>query len=214
MKGCVKPYLSSMKMLYRFLYKNYGHLLTILGFTLLVSCVVYVFMYREVIPDKGKAVTIAISIVGILIAVFQFIFTQISNQKKKVFDLRYAFYKDIVKQVQLISDIIQEGMLRQVAPSDTIHKLMSAANDLTVAMEPHSDWLFPGLLHNDDSAKIGRDVEALVNRTHRYHASVANDDSQHNLFVEGLNWHNEIGALLGKLIADKPKYFALIRSYL
>jgi hypothetical protein len=203
-----------MRQIKFFLVKHYDYLLTLLLFITLLGIVVYTFLISDLIAERDRALTVTLSSIGILFAVFQFVFTQLNSRKKKYFDLRYAFYKETIRQLQTICEIVQEGPLRDVKPEDVIHKLMAAANEFRVATHAGEEFLFPGLLKLRATHKVNEHIQAMVRRTAVFHASVANDDSDHNVFIESMNWHNEVREPLSVLIEVKHHYFAAVRQYL
>ncbi|UOG76117.1 hypothetical protein MTX78_05850 [Hymenobacter tibetensis] len=203
-----------MKKIYRFVHRNYDYLLLISTLIVLIEAATYTFLVSDLIKDNGKALTVTLSTIGILLAVFQFAFTQISNRKKKYFDLRYGFYKDTVKQIQLITDVVQEGMLRDVIAGDTMHKLMSASNELTGSMKANLDLLFPGIELPNMDYKLGKTIDDLVSRTNKYYVSVKNNATEAHTIIETMNWHNEVRPMLEQLSKDKHIFFAAMRSYM
>ncbi|WP_324675113.1 hypothetical protein [Hymenobacter sp. GOD-10R] len=187
-----------------FLVKHFYYLLLILLTGIL----------SQFIVKTSDSTPAALAQLGFLFAVFQFLFVQLNNRQKKYFDLRYAFFKDVVKQLHAISDIIQQAMLLDVAPAETMNKLMSAANELSAAINANEKLLFPGLLSTPSARTINEQITALLNRTSAYHVSVSNDESEAHAVIESTNWHNETRIILKQFNKDKYTFFNTIRGYL
>jgi hypothetical protein len=212
--GVVRAYIGAMNKIARLLSRNYEYLIAILFLAILMALVIYSFMVTDLFRDKDKAFTVTLSSIGILLALFQFAFTQITNQKKKYFDLRYTFYKDTVKQLQLISDVIQEGLLLEVDPRDTRHKLMSAVNDFSLLARANEEYLFPMLSQKEHTKELNKLIEGMMKRTSTYTIAVMNSNSEDVATIENMNWHNSILELLRRFNSVKHEYLSVVRQYL
>ena len=166
------------------------------------------------IVGSDDTATVLFARLGFLFAVFQFCFLQLNNRERKYFDLRYTFYKETIKQLNLIGEIIQEGMIKEVKAEETMHKLMAAVNEIRLSIQANEALLFPKLRLNPSSIAMGNCLEGLVKRTDAYHVAVSNDDSKEALFFESMNWHNEVREILQRFNEEKHAFLDTIRTYL
>lgn len=135
----------SRKYIVEFIKKNWQYSPAFVFLILVILITWYLFFSRLVVDDEDKRIAGILSILGLGFVLFQFWFNHITTGKRKIYDMRYVAYKEIIHQFNEIIDTLnaQLTVSEYIKISDLLVKLMNQLTRLVSTINVENNYLFP-----------------------------------------------------------------------
>jgi hypothetical protein len=183
----------------------------------------YLFFYDDFVSESVERVTGIFTSLALGFGVFQLWIREINTDRRKLYELQYEAYKDIVLQIDSISETLDLELTGNEISSihAQVSRLMNNANRIKSSIGMNSDFLFPGLHLKPETKSIVGVVDKILVRTDEFRLNFENAAKKdivvsrdHQLFVERINWHNGIREYLQELHSRKYDFYRILSTYL
>lgn len=192
-------------------------------FILLIALTTYyLFIYSNVVDDSEKRIAGIIGLLGLGLGIFQFWVSEINNNRRKDFDLKYEAYKELTRTIQVITETLNREMTDSVDidPHGLVTSLLNLVNQFNDTVKTNDDFLFPGLQSKSSFKKLAAITENILVRSdglRKEFETLNNKGTQQNvdfikIFVR-MNWHNETRELLKQLHSNKYSFYKDLKNY-
>ena len=183
----------------------------------------YLFLIDDFVTESEQRITGVFASLALGFGIFQFWLNEINNERRKLYDMRFEAYKDLVLQIERISESLQIEMTGDEIGSihNLLSRLINHLNRINTTIAISSDSLFPDLHLKPETKSVLNIVGNILAKTNvfrlkiekanRQGKEVARDflDSQ-----DRMQWHNEIGELLDELHTGKHDFYRVLRDHL
>ena len=202
--------------------KRLPYLIPILFLIGISSIVWYLFLYCEIITDNEKRITGIITILGLGFGVFQFWINELNIERRKMFDLRYETYKEIVSSIESLTEAINKQMVsnEKIDAHSLVSVILNQVNRIASIKNMNNQFLFPKITDSIESKRNSEILEKIMMRTDQFRKGIekANDkekDTMKDFIIstERMNWHNDIRKYLVDLHENKYEFYNRLRSY-
>lgn len=207
------------------LFRHIDYVVCFLSLIILTVFILDFIFYKEAVRERDKAITYAISLVGLTITGFQFAIAQLNIRKKRFFDLRYAVYKELAETVQQFMDTINSSLSREVAtknPQELTTKLLIHINSFSTTAKLNEQYLFPGIFDSDASKSLFGTLKEIHTLTTKFRDKVktlsnksgeSREETQGRSLLLWMDWQDKMIDLLKKLDKDRYEYYKELRRY-
>lgn len=198
----------------------------VLAYSFLVGIVIltwYIFFCMDLISDSDKRLAGIISLLGLGFGLFQFWINELNIERRKLFDLRFETYKEIILQIDSISENLNISMSSKKLGDihGLVSLLMNKINRVSSLINMNKDFLFPGLHLKQEGKVIEEILVNILKRTDEYRIKIEKTGNEKNQvakefieIIEDMNWHNDIREYLKELHNKKYDFYKIIRTYL
>lgn len=200
-------------------------LIYILPFIFLVGTIGltwYLFFELNILEDNEKRLTGIVAILGLTLGLFQFWISEVNNNKRRQFDLKYEAYKEFRQTIDSITETLNQEMAGNNPDTHgLVSKLVNLINQFYSSMQINSDFLFKGLNDKPESIKVRETLEKILIRTDKLRKEI--DDVHKNnpepmainlvMTIGQMNWHNETRDYLKNLHDYKYPFYKIVRNY-
>ncbi|WPP52166.1 hypothetical protein [Catalinimonas niigatensis] len=210
---------SHMNSTLKFIMKSY---ILPLVFFIAMMALTYLFIELNVIEDNEKRLTLIVTFLGLGFGVFQFFVTEINNQKRFEFNLKYEAYKELRNIIDLVFHTLNHEMITAESnPHGIASKVIILVNQYKSSVEFSSDVFFEGLTEREEAIKVKDTLTKILDRANRLRIQIDNihkkrsPDTMDEIakVVEQMNWHNDTIQCLKDLNKHKFPFYRAIRSY-
>jgi hypothetical protein len=183
----------------------------------------YLFLIDDFVTDSEARITGVFASLALGFGIFQYWVDEINTDRRKLYDLKYDAYKDLVFQIERISDSLHIEMIGDEIGS--VHNLLSHLihylNRINTTIAISSDSLFPDLQNQSETQSITSIVGNILTRTNEFRLDIekANREGKeiardflHS--VDRMRWHNEIEKLLNELHTRKHDFYRIMKDQL
>lgn len=177
-----------------------------------------IFINNKQITDIPLKVGGVISVSGLGFTLFQFGYNNTTTNKRRLYDLRYNAYKDIVLQVDTILDNININLsLRDSRDMQNFTTmLMNQMNRFSSIMSVNTYFLFQEINKTQEATSIKEVLSKILDSTETYKNKLIDEakgnEALENIFL--LNWHNEMSKNVLELLNVSEEFYCKIREYL
>ncbi len=213
---------SVMKIL-PYITKNKQYIFLYAFLFLLVISSWYLFFFLNLIEGIALQITAIISYLGFGFALFQFWFNHITTEKRRIYDMRYSGYKEVISLIDAITETLNEEMSnsRIVEVYSILGKLTNQINKLASTLNEFNQYLFPKINETNESKLIQDLMEKIIRRTDKYRhelereIKLGNPDGNNFLeTIHSMNWHNDIIKYLKELHENKYSFYRRLREHI
>lgn len=174
------------------------------------------FKYFDVVWNLEQSITIMISILGLLFAIFQVWLNIVIQNIRDKAALRHIEFKELIKLLNGISEVVNNSMTTNNTNIDgVVSVLINKQTEFASFMNSNDSYLFENFKHNSYLNKAFDDLLEMIRITDNYRAELEkkpNDD-----FLEIINhvsWHNDIRESLSSFNETKQKALVDMHKYL
>lgn len=197
----------------------------VLAFVFLLAVLLltwYLFLYDDFVGGSDERIAGILVSLSLGFGIFQLWINEINIDRRKLYEWRYETYKEIVLQIDEISETLNHKMTRDEIGSvhNLANRLMNNVNRINSAIAINSDYLFPDLQQKPETRSVAMIVENILTRTDEFRLKfeVANQGGREiaqNFLqsMERMKWHNEIREQLTELHLYKHEFYRTLRTY-
>lgn len=197
----------------------------VLAFVFLLAVLLltwYLFLYDDFVGESDERIAGILVSLALGFGIFQLWINEINIDRRKLYEWRYETYKEIVLQIDEISETLNHKITRDEIGSvhNLANRLMNHVNRINVAIAINSDFLFPDLQHKPETRSIAMIAENILTSTDEFRLKfeVANQggiEIAQNFLqsMERMQWHNEIREQLTELHLYKHEFYKTLRTY-
>jgi hypothetical protein len=197
----------------------------VLAFVFLLAVLLltwYLFLYDDFIGESDDRIAGIFVSLALGFGIFQLWINEINIDRRKLYEWRYETYKEIVLQIDEISETLNLKMTGDEIGSvhNLVSRLMNHVNRINSAVAINSDFLFPDLQLKPETKSIVMIVENILTRTDEFRmkfedANQGGREIAHDFLqsMERMQWHNEIREHLTELHLNKYEFYRILRTY-
>ena len=134
----------------------------------------YLFLIDDFVTESEERITGVFASLALGFGIFQYWLDEINTDRRKLYDLRYEAYKDLVFQIERISDALHIEMIGDEIGS--VHNLLSRLihylNRINTTLAIGSDSLFPDLHVQPETKAVTGIVGNILTRTNEFKLEV------------------------------------------
>lgn len=208
------------KILTKSMTKKLSYLFPILFLLIVTLLTWYIFFSLDLISDNEKRLTGVIALMGLGFGIFQFWMSEINNDRRKNYELRFDAYKEIVSLIQSVSETINDAMTSKeiIEVHGLVGKIMNQVNRIDVIMHIYNDFLFAEIYETTESKKVLEILEKILRRTDQFRFDIEKAENYNNMkeffeYIKKSDWHNEMREILKDLHKEKYNLFKKLRSH-
>lgn len=182
-----------------------------------------IFINNEKIIDIPFKVGGVITLLGFGFTLFQFGYNNISTNKRRVFDLRYIAYKEVMPLIDAVGESLNEVMSSKklLEVYGLLGKVTNQANKIGFTINEYDSFLFQGILSTKESIQINNMLKSIMVRCDNYKVNVSDairmGNVDNNNFLDTITARSFQDAVNGYLLElHKMKYdlYDKLREYL
>lgn len=177
----------------------------------------YIFFCLNIFTDNDKRIIGLISYYGLIFGIFQFTINQINIRAKRNFELRISAYKEIIKLIETITQVLNEklGTTDKFNFHGYVTRLLNLINEYTLFCKTNHEYLFPGVSKTNESQEVRKVLYDILETTDKFRKAI--DEGKNDEIYESfkrIDWHNAIRQKLKDLHEKKYSYFKILRKFL
>ncbi|MDF1576695.1 MAG: hypothetical protein P1P86_16030 [Bacteroidales bacterium] len=182
----------------------------------------YLFLIDDFVTESEERITGVFASLALGFGIFQFWLQELNNDMRKRYDMRYEAYKDLVLQIERISESLHIEMIGDEIGSihNLLNRLINHLNRINATIAISSDSLFPDLhLAPETKSMLGivgkilaktNEFRLKIEKANRGGKEIARDFLQSQ---DRMHWHNETGELLNQLHTGKLDFYRILRDH-
>jgi hypothetical protein len=183
----------------------------------------YLFLIDDFVSESEERITGVFASLALGFGIFQFWIQELNNERRKLYDMRYEAYKDLILQIERISESLQIEMTGDEIGSihNLLSRLINHLNSINTTIAISSDSLFPDLHLAPETKSVLSIVGNILTKTNEFRLKIekANRGGKEVAvdFLQSqdrMHWHNEIGVLLNELHTSKHYFYRILRDHL
>jgi hypothetical protein len=183
----------------------------------------YLFLIDDLVRTSEERITGVFASLALGFGIFQFWLHELNADRRKQYDQRYESYKDLVLQIEQISESLHIEMIGDEIGSihNLLSRLINHLNRINATIVLSSDSLFPDLHLKEETKSIVGIVGNILTKTNEFRLKVEKANREGKEVArdflhsqDRMRWHNEIGELLKELHTSKHDLYRLLRNYL
>jgi len=183
----------------------------------------YLFLIDDFVTESEERITGVFASLALGFGIFQFWIQELNNERRKLYDMRYEAYKDLILQIERISESLQIEMTGDEIGSihNLLSRLINHLNRINSTIAMSSDSLFPGLNIAPETKSVLGIVGKILAKTNEFRLKVEKANRQGKEIAwdflqsqDRMQWHNEIGELLNELHTSKHYFYRILRDHL
>jgi hypothetical protein len=183
----------------------------------------YLFLIDDFVSESEERITGVFASLALGFGIFQFWIQELNNERRKLYDMRYEAYKDLILQIERISESLQIEMTGDEIGSihNLLSRLINHLNRINTTIAISSDSLFPDLHLAPETKSVLSIVGNILTKTNEFRLKIekANRGGKEVAvdFLQSqdrMHWHNEIGVLLNELHTSKHYFYRILRDHL
>lgn len=201
--------------------KNIEYLVLFVFLVFIIGSTLYLFIYKGIAKNEKEQLTYIISILGLTFALFQFLFNHIATKKRKIFDLRYGAYKEVIVLIDSFAEYLHGEIYgRKISnSSDLVLKLSKLTNKIASTLNEYNYYLFPKVKDSPESVDLETIILKIKFIGYKYDSEVINNSMKSNAseYDEAnaySNWFNEVRDSFDEFEVKKSKFYEKLREYL
>jgi hypothetical protein len=168
---------------------------------------------------------ILLTLIGLLFAVFQVVLNIKIQAKRNVSQLRHTEYKEVVKILNSITDLVNEHMMNEANLHGLFVSLTHRINEYISFININNDYLFPNIINSGIAIETLHEVEKIKICTNKYIKELegqkgkTNNEEPDKIFnltqshVSKMNWYIEVREHIVKYNNLKFKFLKKLQSY-
>jgi hypothetical protein len=180
------------------------------------SAIFFSLKYFDIIWSLEQSITIMISILGLLFAIFQVWLNIVVQNIRDKAALRHIEFKELIKLLNSISEIVNNSMTTNNTNIDgVVSVLFNKQTEFASFMNSNDSYLFENFRFNIYLNKAFDDLLEMIRITDNYRAELdkkANDDLME--IINHVSWHNDIRESLGSFNQTKQSALVDMHKYL
>lgn len=179
-----------------------------------------IFINSKQITDIPLKVGGVLSVIGSGFTLFQFGYNNITTNKRRLYDLRYTAYKEILQLVEKLAETLHEelGKAKRTKVDTLCFNVSNQVNRINSAITEYDSHLFPKLKVSDEAIKF---IELIIQissttisfKTEIFCADIMAYDELDIMNIDG-DWFNSIAGYTDNLQEIKYHFYAKLREYL
>ncbi len=183
----------------------------------------YLFLIDDFVIESEARITGVFASLAMGFGIYQFWLNELNTDRRKLYDMRYESYKELVLQIERISESMHIEMTGDEVGSihNLLSRLMNHLDRINSTIAMTSDFLFPDLHRKTETKSIVSIVGNILTRTNEFRLKVEKANREGKDLTrdflhshDRMQWHNEIRELLNELHTSKYDFYHLIRNYL
>jgi len=183
----------------------------------------YLFLIDDFVTESEERITGVFASLALGFGIFQFWIQELNNERRKLYDMRYEAYKDLILQIERISESLQIEMTGDEIGSihNLLSRLINHLNRINSTIAMSSDSLFPVLNIAPETKSVLGIVGKILAKTNEFRLKVEKANRQGKEIAwdflqsqDRMQWHNEIGELLNELHTSKHYFYRILRDHL
>ncbi len=183
----------------------------------------YLFLIDDFVIESEERITGVFASLAVGFGIYQFWLNELNTDRRKLYDMRYESYKELVLQIERISESMHIEMTGDEVGSihNLLSRLMNHLDRINSTIAMTSDFLFPDLHRKTETKSIVSIVGNILTRTNEFRLKVEKANREGKDLTrdflhshDRMQWHNEIRELLNELHTSKYDFYHLIRNYL
>lgn len=184
----------------------------ILFIGLAVGCF-FLFRTLDFNNNPEKSLALLVSVIGLIFGVFQvFLNLTVQGERSKT-QLRHNDYKELVKSLNSISDLMNESLINELNLNGLVATLLNKKNEYLSFVVHNDDYLFTGLKNNDVIKNCLYTIEELGVRTDKYRYELGKvDGDKDSGIILHMNWHNDVVDILKRYNEFKYDVLRVVRK--
>lgn len=183
----------------------------------------YLFLIDDLVTESEERITGVFASLALGFGIFQFWIQELNDEKRKRYDMQYEAYKDLVLQIERISESVQIELIGDEIGSihNLLSRLINHLNRINAIITISSDSLFPGLQHAPETKSILNIVGNIMTKTNQFRLKIEKTNRQGKEIArdflqsqDRMVWHNEIGELINELHTSKHVLYRLLKDHM
>lgn len=183
----------------------------------------YLFLIDDFVTESEARITGVFASLALGFGIFQFWLHEIYDAQRKLYDMRYEAYKDLVFQIERISESLHIEMIGDEIGSihNLLSRLINHLNRINTTIAISSDSLFPDLHLKPETKSVLSIVGNILTKTNEFRLKIEKANRQGKEIArdflssqDRMHWHNEIGVLLDELHTSKHDFYGILRDQL
>jgi hypothetical protein len=183
----------------------------------------YLFLVDDFVTESEARITGVFASLALGFGIFQFWLHELYNAQRKLYDMRYEAYKDLVFQIERISESLQIEMIGDEIGSihNLLSRLINHLNRINTTIAISSDSLFPDLHLKPETKSVLSIVGNILTKTNEFRLKIEKANRQGKEIArdvlqsqDRMHWHNEIGELLDNLHTRKHDFYRILTDQL
>jgi hypothetical protein len=191
-----------------------------------ISCILTIAYYNfDFFWEKEKSITFLLSGLGLIFAIFQVVLNINIQQTRNLATLRHTEYKELIKLLNGISDLMNTGMLTDIKAHTLVSSLMNKQNEFISFVKHNNTYLFQGIQDNNILKETLYIIEELTVRTDKYRFGIDEiaklkqrqvGDNHYEVMevIDHIDWHNDIKEVLNRYNNLKHQALSEIQKYI
>lgn len=183
----------------------------------------YLFLIDDFVRTSEEKITGVFASLALGFGIFQFWLNELNTDRRKRYDEQYESYKDLVFQIERISESLHIEMIGDEIGSihNLLSRLINHLNGINTTIAISSDTLFPDLHLKEETKSMVSIIGNILTKTNEFRLKIEKANRQGKEIArdflhsqDRMHWHNEIGELLKELHTRKYDFYRLLRSYM
>lgn len=183
----------------------------------------YLFLIDDFVRTSEEKITGVFASLALGFGIFQFWLNELNTDRRKRYDEQYESYKDLVFQIERISESLHIEMIGDEIGSihNLLSRLINHLNGINTTIAISSDTLFPDLHLKEETKSMVSIIGNILTKTNEFRLKIEKANRQGKETArdflhsqDRMHWHNEIGELLKELHTRKYDFYRLLRSYM
>jgi hypothetical protein len=183
----------------------------------------YLFLIDDFVTESAERITGVFASLALGFGIFQFWLNEINNERQKLYDMRYEAYKDLVLQIERISESLHIELTGDEIGSihNLLNRLINHLNRINTTIAISSDSQFPDLHLKQETKSVLNTVGNILAKTNEFRLKIEKANRQGREVArdfldsqDRMQWHNEIGELLNELHTSKHDFCRILRDHL
>jgi hypothetical protein len=183
----------------------------------------YLFLVDDFVTENEARITGVFASLALGFGIFQFWLHELYNAQRKLYDMRYEAYKDLVFQIERISESLHIEMIGDEIGSihNLLSRLINHLNRINTTIAISSDSLFPDLHLKPETKSVLSTVGNILTKTNEFRLKIEKANRQGKEIArdvlqsqDRMHWHNEIGELLDNLHTRKHDFYRILTDQL
>jgi hypothetical protein len=183
----------------------------------------YLFLIDDFVTESAERITGVFASLALGFGIFQFWLNEINNERQKLYDMRYEAYKDLVLQIERISESLHIELTGDEIGSihNLLNRLINHLNRINTTIAISSDSQFPDLHLKQETKSVLNTVGNILAKTNEFRLKIEKANRQGREVArdfldsqDRMQWHNEIGELLNELHTSKHDFYRILRDHL
>jgi hypothetical protein len=181
----------------------------------------YLFLADDFVTESEERITGVFASLALGFGIFQFWIQELNNDRRKRYDMRYEVYKDLVLQIERISESLHIEMIGDEIGSihNLLSRLINHLNRINATIAISSDSLFPDLHLTPQAKSMVGIVGKILAKTNEFRLKIEKANREGREVArdflhsqDRMRWHNETGELLNQLHTSKHDFYRILRD--